>query len=415
MNQKITYLIALAFFLQFLTTIPAFAQDQPSKFGISFSGFVRADLIYDTRQNAESREGFFIFYPLAPDYDPSGKDINASPSFNQYAMVSRLSGKITGPDAFGAKTSGLIEGDFTGPSNMVNNGFRLRHAYVKLSWKKTQLLTGQYWSPLDVIEVVPRVLSLNTGAPFHSFSRNPQIRFSWKALSNMNLIAVAYTQRDFSSIGMNGRSAEYIRYSSLPNMHFQLQYSPGTHLMGFGVDYKTLKPALETDKGYKTDETIGSMAAVGFIKLSFKKVICRFEAVWGQNLNDHLMMGGFYADTYDSITGAMTYKNASQLSFWTDIESRGEHFNAGIFIGYAKNLDLPYLAANNTMYLLGQDIEALYRISPRLTYKSGSISLLAESEITSARYRFFPNAQTAKQEIQTVTNLRLHMAIVYNF
>jgi len=61
--------------------------------------------------------------------DVNGNDINAKPNLNFLAIQSRLTGKITGPDALGAKTSALMEGAFFGHSDGDVNGFRLRHAY----------------------------------------------------------------------------------------------------------------------------------------------------------------------------------------------------------------------------------------------------------------------------------------------
>jgi hypothetical protein len=94
----------------------AFSQQEDSekKFGISFSGFVKTDAFYDSRQTVAIREGHFLLYPAAVKEDPDGKDINAQPSFNILSIQSRLTGKITGPDAFGAKTSGMLEGAFFG-------------------------------------------------------------------------------------------------------------------------------------------------------------------------------------------------------------------------------------------------------------------------------------------------------------
>ena len=64
-------------------------------------------------------------------------DINAKSGFNILSIQSRLTGKITGPDAFGAKTSGQLEGEFFGTADSDVNGFRLRHAFVKLDWENT--------------------------------------------------------------------------------------------------------------------------------------------------------------------------------------------------------------------------------------------------------------------------------------
>jgi hypothetical protein len=105
-----------------------FSQTDKQSFGISFSGFVKTDIFYDTRQSVVIREGHFLLYPQNENLDVNGNDVNDKSSFNMLSIQTRLNGKITGPDAIGAKTSGVIEGEFFGHSESDINGFRLRHA-----------------------------------------------------------------------------------------------------------------------------------------------------------------------------------------------------------------------------------------------------------------------------------------------
>jgi hypothetical protein len=176
-------------------------------FGITFSGFVKTDLMYDTRQTVALREGHFLLYPAPAAYDTAGRDINAESNFNILSIQSRVAGKITAPDAFGAKISGLLEGEFFGTSDGDVSGFRLRHAFVKMDWEKSSLLVGQFWHPMFVVEMFPGVVSFNTGVPFQPFSRNPQVRFT-HTMGPVKLIAAAMAQRDFQSNGPAGYSTE---------------------------------------------------------------------------------------------------------------------------------------------------------------------------------------------------------------
>ncbi len=86
------------------------------------TGTTAREFFWDTRQVTTAREGHFLLWPSPIVLDANGVDLNASPSFNFLAVQSRLSGKITGPDAFGAKTSGMIEGAFFGQSAGDING-----------------------------------------------------------------------------------------------------------------------------------------------------------------------------------------------------------------------------------------------------------------------------------------------------
>ena len=123
-----------------LSAILKVSQEPDPSWGIKFSGFVKTDIFYDTRQSSASnglREGHFYLYPDNVLYDAAGNDLNANPSFHMLNIQTRIRGDITGPDAFGAKTSGAIEAEFFGTSESDLNGFRLRHAYVRLDWTST--------------------------------------------------------------------------------------------------------------------------------------------------------------------------------------------------------------------------------------------------------------------------------------
>jgi len=94
-------------FLFFIIPVLLSAQSVKSnkiKSDITFSGYVKSDMIYDTRQTVNYREGHFLLYPEEPLYDNDSNDINEAPNFNILAIETRLKGDITGPAAFGAKT-----------------------------------------------------------------------------------------------------------------------------------------------------------------------------------------------------------------------------------------------------------------------------------------------------------------------
>ena len=78
-----------------------------------------------------SGRGISFSIPMMSSMMIDMNDLNANPSFHILNIQTRLRGDITGPDAFGAKTSGAIEAEFFGTSESDLNGFRLRHAYVQ--------------------------------------------------------------------------------------------------------------------------------------------------------------------------------------------------------------------------------------------------------------------------------------------
>jgi hypothetical protein len=414
-------LIVLLLFL-----CPIFLNAQDKSYGIKFSGFVKNDFFFDSRQTVDVREGHFLLYPKNSLLDIDGNDINAAPSFNFLSIQTRLKGAITGPDAFGAKTSGLIEGAFFGHTNPDINGFRLRHAYVKLNWEKSELLLGQTWHAMFITDCFPGVVSFNTGVPFQPFSRNPQIRFS-RFFGNLSLTATAMGQRDFASPG----GSTSLRNAVIPNLNVKLQYKKvnkdkgSSFVAGIAGDAKALRPRLVSDSNYQAIEKVEGLSAMAWMKIQTKAITVKLEGVYGQNLFDLTMLGGYaYAYTTDPTiinTNLYEYTTLDNLSVWTDVHTNGKTMQAGVFAGFTKNMgamknimDWQNAAAYNSR---GKDIAYVYRISPRIIYNVGKTRFAAECEYTVAGYGSVSmnNSLGQVQNPEEVANLRLLLAAYYFF
>jgi hypothetical protein len=366
------------------------AQDEKS-FGIKFSGFVKTDIYWDSRQTISVREGQFLLYPANENLDPDGNDINAKSSFNMVSIQTRLRGTITGPDALGAKTSGVIEGAFFGNINSDINGFRLRLAYIQLDWKKTQLLVGQYWHPAFVTYCFPGTISFNTGVPFVPFTRNPQIRVTQK-LGKFNLIATALSQVDFLSDGPIGPNARYLRNTAVPALNLRFEYrninttDDKEFLIGASVNYKMLLPRLQTDSGYKTSNTVGSISETFYLKLKYPKVTFKLQGVYAQDAYNWTMIGGYAVESItDPMKDFRDYTPITTASAWLDVHSNGKKWQVGVLTGYAQNLGASedIIGPN---YQRGRDIAYVYRIAPRFVYNSGRFRIAPEVEYTVAAY-----------------------------
>jgi hypothetical protein len=403
----------------FIFTSLSFSQDkQESKWGISFSGFVKSDFIFDSRQTVNAREGHFLFFPQPELPDKNNADINSKANFNILSIQTRLNGKITGPDAFGAKSSAMIEAEFFGTSDADINGFRLRHAIVNFEWDKTSLMAGQYWHPMFVTDVFPGTVSFNTGAPFQPFTRNPQIRLTQKLSKDFSAILAAYSERDFQDYGPSGQSSVYLRNSSIPGIHLQFQYKSEKLILGAGGDFKTLTPRIVTSKNVVTNEKVNSLAVEGYTKINLDPVILKLEGVWGKNLANMFMLGGYAVKTVDTINGFETYSPINIFSVWGDI-SGGKEIELGIFAGYTKNLgadDNLYSASSQYFYSRGYNIDGLLRVSPRVIFNSGKARIAAELEYTSAMYGT-PNADNKGkvENSKSISNVRGLLAFYYFF
>jgi hypothetical protein len=401
----------LFWFLFFSSVL--FGQTEKQSFGISFSGFVKTDIMYDTRQIVSIREGHFLLYPQNENPDSEGNDINDRSSFNILSIQTRLNGKITGPDAFSAKTSGVIEGEFFGTSDADINGFRLRHAFVKFDWENTSLIIGQTWHPLFVAEVFPGVVSFNTGVPFQPFSRNPQVKFM-HSIDKLKFIAVAASQRDFTTNGPDGFTSLYLRNSVIPNLHFQMQYSDEVFFAGAGIDYKKITPRLATSRRLKTEASINTLAFSGFVKLNLDPVTFRMQGIFGGNLADQLMLGGYAVRSIDTLSGFEEYTPLNNFSVWGEV-SAGKVIEYAVFAGFTKNLGAEDNIAGS-YYGRGTNIETVLRVSPRIQFNSGKTRISTELEYTSAEYGTPVNINKGKVEnVKTFFNLRLIAAVFYFF
>jgi len=408
--------LVIVFFLAVSLSVSAQDNDEDQNFGIVFSGFVKTDILRDTRQSSTSnglREGHFYLFPDNVLLDVAGNDINDNPKFHILNIQTRLKGVISGPDAFGAKTSGGIEAEFFGTGESDINGFRLRHAFVKLDWSNTSLLIGQNWHPMFPVESYPLTLSFNTGAPFTPFSRNPQVRVTRK-LGDVSLLLTAYAQRDFTSSGPVGGSNRYLRNSGLPGFDLQARIPVGDVITGWaGVDYKKLRPELVTTANFETDATIGSFSAYANVKIKTSPVNLSVMGVYGQNASDLVMIGGYAVSGSNPVSRIKTYTNLKTANLWADLTTNGNRVVLGLFTGFSKNLGAQE-EITGAVYGRGNNIDHVFRVSPRIAVTEGRLTFAAEIESTTAAYG---TMQTSGKVTNTnnVSNLRILLCTIYKF
>ncbi|OQX77954.1 MAG: hypothetical protein B6D64_07485 [Bacteroidetes bacterium 4484_276] len=394
------------------------AQESP-KFGVKFSGFVKTDIFWDSRQTVSVREGHFLLYPKNESLDINGEDINDKSNFNMLSIQTRLRALATGPDVLGAKTSAFVEGAFFGAINSDVNTFRLRHAFVKLAWTKTQLLVGQYWHPMFNTKCYPGTVSFNTGAPFQPFSRNPQIRLTRK-MGDFNLALTALSQRDFASFGPGGANSVYLRNTGYPAFNLRFEYNKinkdnGTEfLIGISTNYKALTPRLVTTENYKTSNTANSASFTGFIKYKNKKITVKANGFYGGDAFNLTMLGGYGVTTLSDTSGILEeYSCVRNASFWTDFHTNGKKWQFGLFAGYSKNLgsDNDIVGTN---YSRGSNIDHLYRISPRVIFNAGKFRIAPEIEYTVAAYGS-TQANGTVEDAKEIGNVRVLLGVYYFF
>ncbi len=370
---------------------------------VNISGFIKFDGYYDTHQTTSAREGHFLLYPKPAVKDADGNDINAVSNINMVNFQSRIRVKTSAQEALGAKVSGLIEADFFGASGANENELRLRHATVKLDWGTSQLLIGQYWSPLFTTSVYPGVVSFNTGMPFQPFARNPQVRFTTMIGTGIKLVGAASMQRDaYQESG--GRSKQQI--SGIPGLHLQAEVGSARALAGVGGHQRFIRHSL-------TCEVMPSAVITGYGKLTGRNLILKGKMIYGGDMTDQLMLGG-YLTVQDTVTGVCEHTPLNTLSSWIDIGTTGNSISLGLFAGYSTNMGSAKEWNDETdkqfvFSARSPEISGLWRISPRAVYNSGKLRFAFEVEITSALYTSDFEASRAPKKIagdERVTNIR---------
>ena len=418
--MKLKLILKYCLFIVLLFAGKLFAQEaEEKKIKFDVSGFIKSDIYYDSRQNVEALEGLLHIFPKDVNYDANGKDINAHGSFNIIDISSRVRGKVTGPDVLGGKLTGLVEIDFTGGADGFTSRVRLRHAYSKLNWENTEILLGREWHPMFVKEVYPSVMSLNTGIPFQPFNRSPMLQLSHK-IGDFKIIGAAIYQSDYANKGPDGKSAKYLKNSNIPNLHLQVQYYPGDFLVGIAADYKCIQPRISVDTAitsgisYVTDEKVNSYAGMAFFKYQKSKLTIKGKAIYGQNLSESIMPGGYGVSNIDSTSGIEKYTPFNHLYFWGNV-IYGDKTKFGLFGGYTKNLGANDPIVGST-YGMALDVDYFYRITPTISHKIKNFMLALELEYTVAAYGTMDELDYGKiKNTHEVPNTRVLFSVFHFF
>ncbi len=409
--KTITKLIIVAM-LNITLGLKLMAQEpEKPKFELKPYGFVLYEIIMDTYKSTDARDGELYFYPLPENLDINGNDINKKIQLQMLSLSSRFGTKILGPDLLGAKASGMLEADFFATQNDYARLLRIRHATINLKWEKTELLVGQFWHPAVVLEVLPNPVSFGAGTPFHALNRSPQIRFTYYPTETVRLSATALTQGYHKSTG----PADAQRNSGLPEAILQASFgNRKTFIAGATAGYKWLTPRLETEAGVSTSKTIGQYLFTGFLTANLSTTTIKAEVLYGENLTHLVMIGGYGMKT--STNDDYNYSNLRTLSTWLDINHSLGKTSIGLFAGYSKLNGASDNYTSIEKYTRNDNLDYIYRISPRMYYMEENFTFGLEYMITAAIYG---KTWNDKHEVQSandpVYNNRITLSAKYTF
>lgn len=338
-----------------------------------FGGMIDLHMFFDSYSSVEYRDGDLYFFPLAPDVNSVGVDENYNSRLRANALSSRLTfsvGNVKISDK--AKLSAYIETDFLGASSDYMQHFRIRHAYAKVDWERSSLLMGQSWHLTMVTEMIPNIMSIG-GFPFLAICRNPMVQYSYKLKDNIIVDGAAMMHLAMKSVGPGDAQSQAI----IPDLQARIKLGDTNNIFGgLMVGAKFLKPRQYTDEGYKISSLVPSMMVTGFFKATYRKHTFRVNAMYGGNLSQFTMLGGYGKVASDDASGDYGYSNIRSLSSFADYQFLKDKWEFGLFGGYqrsfgsAEALDMSQDSDGNYLYGFYQfcDVKYISRIAPRIVY-----------------------------------------------
>jgi hypothetical protein len=408
----------LLFNVVLLCSAVVFSQEKaaPKPYKAEMYGFARVDYSIDTRQSAQVREFHLNLWPLDKKIDSKGADINASGASNFLSVVSRFGVKASGPDVWGAKASGVLEGDFFGNTEQSIALFRLRHAYAKLDWDKTSLTFGQTWYPQFIPEVFPGVANFSTGIPFNPFGWATQFRLDQKLNNQFKFSFIAYKDREFGAFPMDGKQNSPVYNSVIPAMHGKIEFRNKSVIAGLGAELYPNKPLIESN-GIKSDETLNSTSVLAYLKYNTEKFHIKAYGITGENLHHLVMLGGYAS--YSNGGNPVTYEGIRNNSFWIDMASNSATTAPGFFFGYTNqegtSTNATALGIHGRGINATRGVKDILRAAARVDFKHNKFRLTPELEYTAATHGNTQKDLSISGLENNVSNFRATVSAVYYF
>lgn len=397
--KKILFVGALAWF-----SASAFAQE------IKPYGFVRNYFTYDSHLSKSGTAELYNYLPLDRNLNGAGEDLNAIPTMKWATLTSRLGLDVKGYEYKGFKFSAKIETDFySGLSGVTGTAtLRLRQAYMDiLSPKGHKLRMGQAWHPLAAD--LPDCIALETAVPFGPFSRSPQVNASWKLSETLTLTTAGIWQVQYTSAGPEGASANYQKYSMIPEFYAGLNFSHNGFTARLGADMLSIRPRVKSGSTL-LDESITTFTLLGYLQYECNLFTLKAKSVLAQ-AGEHMNLFGGYGLGAINEDGSREYIPTLTSSSWLSL-SYGKTLKGSLFLGYAKCLGtldpllsigegLPYAAVTAHDNEKDKDIDtgnylcksaypnlnSAFRVAPTLSWNIGKFFTLAlEYQLTGAQY-----------------------------
>jgi hypothetical protein len=405
------------FLLFFCIGLESKIETEDSKKIYSISGYLLTETLYETYKTFSFTDGFNSWYPLAPVYDLDGNDQNKHGDFNICDIESRIRGELQGPSIKNFSSRATVELDIAGRSEILNL-VRLRHAFYEIYDDSWHFTIGHTWHPMHTKPYAPWVIANNSGNPFETYGRKPQLRAAYTKDSFVVTVA-ALAEDDQRSAGPMGHSSIYIRNGFTPEFATVLQWiAENGQSVGAGLRFKHLRPRILTEQNFSVAESINSIAAM--VYAGFENEIWHIASrlIYAQAGSDFNLLGGYAVHKADPVTDKRTYTTIDVVSLWFDLIYKGlPSFEFGMYTAYLHNLGAHSsvdLSVSNPSYGFGLDIRNLFRLSPFFSYRRGPFKVALECEYTAAWHGLMQADGSLKKNDQS-DNIRVLCGLFYYF
>jgi len=335
-------LFVVAILAMFLA-LPAITQagSVTSKYDVSIGGYVKMDLGWQNQNlGPDVRQAVRGSLPGNQNrYDEYG-------SLYWYAGQTRLNMRVKGPDAWGAKTSAFIEGDFrAAPAAGV---FGLRHAYMKFDWAQSNLLIGQYWNDWGYIASAS-IVDDGLFKPMGRGSRQPQIRYTYNIDKSWSFFLGIFSEyntlaNNTTTVNTQNDNAR----SQLPHFMGEITYKTDAcgkigsfplrfSLGGFyGKEKKTYRNSPTNTKWDSDDVNSWSVALTGYVPIIPEKK------------GDKAGAFGLTGAAFIGQNNALYYSNGPSASYDAALNNTDSlYYSAAASVNYGGWGQLSYYITNN--------------------------------------------------------------------
>ncbi|MDP4277721.1 MAG: hypothetical protein Q8914_08815, partial [Bacteroidota bacterium] len=251
------------------------------------------------------------------------------------------------------------------------------------------------------------------------FNRSPQWWLNYGA--RLKWTAAAVYQRMATSTGPDGKTYLYQHNAVAPDLFASVDYSEHRFLTGWAVDYKSILPEqyITDGNGVKivNKRKLNTPAFMVYGKYTGKSLIVSAKALYGQNLTDHNLIGGYAITPDHNYIPYNTFTSFINLTY-------GVKHQFDLFAGYSANLGPDKtLPENSNFYGFGVDeantseekmIGTMYRLTPSYSYNLPHWKIGVELEYTNAAWGKRA-AEGSIIDLDRSDNQRVYAKLMYKF